>query len=117
VDDFTGRKVVRWPACEALRHVDLARIEHRKQLMATSLDDAHLVLSRPAKQTSRLAQLATAGPPASTLDGEVLKDGSERSFADPVLGANPLEIDPAFVETIDHHADAGQRMLHSLRAE
>src|SRR6476659_10370808 len=44
VDDFIGRKVVRWHHCEALRHVDLARIEHRKQLMATSLDDAHLVL-------------------------------------------------------------------------
>src|SRR6476660_9240637 len=47
VDDFTGCKVVRWPACEALRHVDLARIEHGKQLMATSRDDAHLALSRP----------------------------------------------------------------------
>src|SRR6476646_11614704 len=61
-------------------------------------------------------QLATAGPPASTLDNELLKDGFERSFADAVLRANPLEINPALVETIDH-ADAGQRMLNSLRAE
>jgi hypothetical protein len=37
------------PACKALRHVDLARIEHRKQLMATSLDDAHLALSRAGR--------------------------------------------------------------------
>ena len=46
-DDFAGCEFARWPACEALRRVDLARIEHRKQLVATSLDNAHLSLSRP----------------------------------------------------------------------
>ena len=46
-DDFTGCEIVCWPACEALRNVELARIEHRKQLVATSLDNAHLSLSGP----------------------------------------------------------------------
>ena len=72
----------------------------------------------PGRQSRHPALLSwqLRGHPRQPWTARSFKDGSERSFADPVLGANPLEIDPAFVETIDH-ADAGQRMLHSLRAE
>jgi len=44
IDDLTGCEVARWPVCKALRHVDLARVEHRKQLVATSLDDTQCAL-------------------------------------------------------------------------
>jgi hypothetical protein len=53
---------------------------------------------------------------ASTLCDEVLEDGFERDPAGAVLSSTALEIDPAFVEAFDH-ADAGEWMLHSLRAE
>ena len=53
---------------------------------------------------------------ASALCGEFPENGFERDPAGAVLRATPFEIDPTLVETIDH-ADAGQRMLHSLRVE
>jgi hypothetical protein len=39
--DLAGRKSPCGAACEALRRLDLARVEHRKQLTATGLDEAH----------------------------------------------------------------------------
>jgi hypothetical protein len=43
-DNFTGCEIPRWTARKALRRVDLARIEHGKQLLGTSLDGGHSAL-------------------------------------------------------------------------
>jgi hypothetical protein len=53
---------------------------------------------------------------ASSLRGEAFEDGFERDPANAVLRTIPLKIDPALVKAVEH-PDAGQWMLHSLRAE
>jgi hypothetical protein len=60
----------------------------------------------------------SANDPKRTLAlrDETLEDGFGRDPAEAVLRAVSLEIDPAFVEAVDH-VDARQWMLHSLRAQ
>ena len=53
---------------------------------------------------------------ASGLRDEVPEYSLKLNLAGTVLSAISLKIDPTLVESIDH-ADAGQRMLHSLRPE
>src|SRR5690242_1187040 len=41
IDNFARCKFSLWPTCKAPCRVDLGSIEHGKQLVAASLDDAH----------------------------------------------------------------------------
>ena len=72
----------------------------------------HLLIGQSSYSRTKLV----AAECASALRGEVVQDSLERDPPGAVLRAASLEINPALVETI-YHADAGQRMLHSLRAE